>query len=70
MRRVLVSASAGVRRLETGGMVLGLFEHAAFEQETVMLSPGDFIVAFSDGVTEALERSWARSTWTTGFSRA
>ncbi|HEY2907338.1 MAG TPA: SpoIIE family protein phosphatase [Vicinamibacterales bacterium] len=51
---VLVSPSAGVRRLETGGMVLGLFEHAGFEQETVMLSPGDFVVAFSDGVTEAL----------------
>jgi len=51
---VLVSPSSGVRRLETGGMVLGLFEHAEFAQETVMLSPGDFIVAFSDGVTEAL----------------
>ena len=50
---VLVSAS-GVRRLETGGMVLGLFEHAAFDEETVTLLPGDFIVAFSDGVTEAL----------------
>jgi phosphoserine phosphatase RsbU/P len=54
---LLVSPSAGVRRLETGGMVLGLFEHAAFEQETVMLSPGDFIVAFSDGVTEALNEA-------------
>jgi serine phosphatase RsbU (regulator of sigma subunit) len=50
---VLVSAS-GVRRLETGGMVLGLFEHSTFEEETVKLNRGDFIVAFSDGVTEAL----------------
>ena len=50
---MLVSAS-GVRRLETGGLVLGLFEHATFDQETVVLGPGDFIVAFSDGVTEAL----------------
>ncbi len=49
---VLVSAS-GVRRLETGGLVLGLFEHAAFDEETLVLAPGDFIVAFSDGVTEA-----------------
>ena len=67
---VLVSASAGVRRLETGGMVLGLFEHAAFEQETVMLSPGDFIVAFSDGVTEALNELRRGVSWTTGSSRA
>ncbi len=51
---MLVSAS-GVRRLETGGLVLGLFEHVVFEEETVALSPGDFIVAFSDGVTEALD---------------
>src|SRR5258707_545483 len=38
---VLVSAS-GVRRLETGGMVLGLFEQSTFDEETVTLSPGDF----------------------------
>jgi serine phosphatase RsbU (regulator of sigma subunit) len=50
---VLVSAT-GVRRLETGGMVLGLFEQSTFEEETVALQPGDFVIAFSDGVTEAL----------------
>jgi len=50
---LLVSAS-GIRRLETGGVVLGLFEHAAFEEETLTLQPGDLIVLFSDGVTEAM----------------
>src|SRR4051812_12367179 len=50
---VLVSASES-RRLSTGGTVLGLFEHAAFEEETVRLESGDAIIAFSDGVTEAL----------------
>ena len=50
---ILVSGSE-VRRLDTGGMVLGLFETAAFEEETVQLRPGDVIVAFSDGVTEAM----------------
>jgi sigma-B regulation protein RsbU (phosphoserine phosphatase) len=34
--------------------VLGLFDQAAFDEETVALAPGDVIVAFSDGVTEAL----------------
>ena len=43
----------GVRRLETGGMPLGLFEGAPFEEETVAMEPGDFVVAFSDGVPEA-----------------
>jgi sigma-B regulation protein RsbU (phosphoserine phosphatase) len=50
---ILVTAD-GVRRLEAGGVVLGLFEHASFDEETLMLRPGDIIVAFSDGVSEAL----------------
>ena len=44
-----------IRRLETGGVVLGLFEHASFEEESLTLKPGDLIIAFSDGVTEALD---------------
>jgi sigma-B regulation protein RsbU (phosphoserine phosphatase) len=55
--RPLSSGSDSVRRLETGGMVLGLFEHAAFEQDTVVLSPGDVVIAFSDGVSEALNEA-------------
>src|SRR5206468_8118768 len=51
---LLVSGSE-IRRLETGGVVLGLFEHASFEEESLTLKPGDLIVAFSDGVTEALD---------------
>ena len=47
----------GVRRLETGGVVLGLFEHATFDEETLSLSPGDVIVAFSDGVSEAMNEA-------------
>jgi sigma-B regulation protein RsbU (phosphoserine phosphatase) len=50
---ILVSRT-GVRRLETGGTVLGLFEHVSFDEETIRMEPGDTIVAFSDGVTEAL----------------
>ncbi|RPI49426.1 MAG: FHA domain-containing protein, partial [Acidobacteria bacterium] len=44
----------GVRRLETGGLILGLFPHATYEEETLQLEDGDTLVAFSDGVTEAL----------------
>ena len=45
----------GIRRLETGGLILGLFPQATYEQETVALEPGDLLVIFSDGVTEALD---------------
>jgi phosphoserine phosphatase RsbU/P len=50
---LLVSAS-GIRRLDKGGVVLGLFEQASFDEETVTLEKGDLIIAFSDGVTEAM----------------
>ena len=52
----LVTAS-GVRRLETGGLVLGIFEHSAYEEETLKLAPGDVIIAFSDGVSEAMNEA-------------
>jgi serine phosphatase RsbU (regulator of sigma subunit)/pSer/pThr/pTyr-binding forkhead associated (FHA) protein len=45
----------GVRRLETGGLILGLFPQATYEQETLALESGDLLVMFSDGVTEALD---------------
>jgi phosphoserine phosphatase RsbU/P len=44
----------GVRRLETGGLILGLFPHATYEEETLQLEDGDTLIVFSDGVTEAL----------------
>ena len=50
---LLVGAS-GIRRLETGGVVLGLFDSATFDEETLTLQPGDLVVLFSDGVTEAM----------------
>lgn len=53
----LVVGKGGVRRLEVGGPIVGLFEHAAFEEETVTLSPGDWLIVFSDGVSEAMSAS-------------
>lgn len=46
----------GVRRLEQGGLVLGLFPHAKYEEETVQLDPGDVLVVFTDGVSERSNR--------------
>ena len=43
-----------MQRLETGGCPLGLFQDAAYEQASVRLSPGDTLVVFSDGVSEAV----------------
>lgn len=45
----------GIRRLEEGGLVLGLFPQALYEEETVQLDPDDVLVVFSDGVSEAID---------------
>jgi serine phosphatase RsbU (regulator of sigma subunit)/pSer/pThr/pTyr-binding forkhead associated (FHA) protein len=50
----LVVGKNGVRRLEVGGPIVGLFEAAVFQEETVALDPGDWLIVFSDGVSEAL----------------
>lgn len=49
----LISGDA-VRRLEVGGLICGLFEKAAYDEETLQLGPGDMLVIFSDGISEAL----------------
>jgi sigma-B regulation protein RsbU (phosphoserine phosphatase) len=53
----LVVGSGGVRRLEVGGPIVGLFEFAVFQEETVVLAPGDWLIVFSDGVSEAMSAS-------------
>ncbi|MBN1443118.1 MAG: PP2C family protein-serine/threonine phosphatase [Planctomycetes bacterium] len=41
------------QKLHAGGTVLGAFAEAAYEEETATLMPGDFLVVYSDGVTDA-----------------
>ena len=43
-----------LRRLECGGPIVGLFETAVYQEETVVLGPGDWLIVFSDGVSEAM----------------
>jgi sigma-B regulation protein RsbU (phosphoserine phosphatase) len=50
---LVVSADGSVKRLETGGMVLGVFDATSFEQEKVVLAPGDRVVLFTDGIIDA-----------------
>ncbi len=40
-------------RLSTGGVALGMFEGAEYEQGHVYLEPGESLVMYSDGITEA-----------------
>lgn len=49
---VLIGRS-GIRRIRGGGPVVGLFPDATFLEEAVQLEPGESLVMFTDGVTEA-----------------
>jgi phosphoserine phosphatase RsbU/P len=42
-----------IERLATGGIALGMFEGARYSAETIRLQPGDALVMYSDGITEA-----------------
>ena len=50
---ILLRSDGSVRRLAQGGLVLGVFAEAVYEDEEVALTPRDTLVVFSDGVTEA-----------------
>jgi serine phosphatase RsbU (regulator of sigma subunit) len=50
---ILVRSDSSVVHLETGGPVLGVFRTAGYEQGEVALEPGDTVVIYTDGVTEA-----------------
>src|ERR1700761_3617004 len=48
-------------RLEDGGPVVGLLADAAYEEQTLDLLPGDILLAFTDGISEAMnaaEEEW------------
>ena len=52
-----VTEEPAVRLLTTGGPIIGTFLDERYEQETIQLERGDLLVVYTDGVTEALNRS-------------
>jgi phosphoserine phosphatase RsbU/P len=49
---IVLGNDGSLRRLDTPGLVVGLFDDQSYEERTVDLRPGDIFLAFSDGVTE------------------
>ncbi len=46
-------AQPGPQPLKTGGIMLGLFPNFPFQEDTIPLQPGDLLLIYSDGITEA-----------------
>jgi sigma-B regulation protein RsbU (phosphoserine phosphatase) len=53
---MLLSKGGEPRLLETGGPVLGVVPSFTFEEATVTIDPGDLLLIYSDGFTEAMDR--------------
>ncbi len=50
-----------VRRLEAGGPVVGLLPVANYEEQRLQLAPGDLLLTYTDGISEAMttaEEEW------------
>ncbi|MEE9167493.1 MAG: GAF domain-containing SpoIIE family protein phosphatase [Candidatus Neomarinimicrobiota bacterium] len=52
---ILFSRKDDPRRLATGGIVLGFMQDSSFEEDSISFAPGDVLVVYSDGVTEAMD---------------
>ena len=50
---ILVRASGELQLLESTGMPIGMMDVASYEVKTIQLQPGDKLVLFSDGLSEA-----------------
>ncbi len=46
-----------ITRLDGGGMALGMFDHATYESRRIVIAPGDTLVLYTDGITEAENRT-------------
>jgi len=49
---LLIGEDGGLRKLDAGGTVIGLFEEISHDESAVQLRSGDLLVAYSDGITE------------------
>ncbi len=50
---IVVSPEGEIAHLTAGGLVLGLFPSAVYEEEAVRMPTGSLLAVFTDGVTEA-----------------
>lgn len=54
---LVLRPNGSVDRLEIGGAPVGMFPDSAYQESVVHLSCGDLVIAYSDGVIEAANRS-------------
>ncbi|MBD3278110.1 MAG: SpoIIE family protein phosphatase, partial [Candidatus Aegiribacteria sp.] len=53
----LIKRGGEVKWLDKGGLVLGLVPEAVYEHDSAKMDPGDVLVLYTDGLTEAMDSS-------------
>ncbi len=51
---ILLRTDGTIEELTTGGLLLGMLGEQVYQQDTVQLAPGEIIVLYTDGITEAV----------------
>ena len=54
---IVIRTDGSIERLDRGGTVLGAFEDSRFDEGSIHFAPGDRLVCFTDGITEARNSS-------------
>jgi sigma-B regulation protein RsbU (phosphoserine phosphatase) len=50
----LIAADGQMTNLSTGGIIVGIMPGAQYDESTIAINPGELLVLFSDGITEAI----------------
>jgi len=53
----LIEADGKMRKLNIGGIIVGIMADAQYDESTIDINPGEFLVLFSDGITEAVNNA-------------
>jgi phosphoserine phosphatase RsbU/P len=51
---IVFRADGGIERLEIGGLVVGMLPDVVYKKGVMDLKPGDILLIYSDGLTEAM----------------
>ena len=53
----IIRTDGAIVELDTGGPLLGVLENTKYQEETLSIQDGDLLIAFTDGVSEAMNTS-------------
>lgn len=53
---LIFNAKGEFKKLEKGGLILGMLDDYPYQEEKIVLEPGELILLFTDGITEAFNK--------------